>query len=129
MKLRYSSVHPHLRGSFWFYLDLVPFHLAPAGSSKCDYGTSIEISGCENAVRTLAARASKLPGRSLIIGSGGRCKSKEVHAGWGSVPLGCSTQSGQNWNPHYKTSGDIGEGCIHTKYQLVCSGQGNHYIR
>ena len=100
------------------------FHLSPGGSSKCDYGTSVGISGCENAVRTLAESASKKPGRSLVVGAGGKC----MDGGWGQVPSGCSAQSGGDWAPHYKTSGDTGERCIHTMYQLDCSGQGKHYI-
>ena len=101
------------------------FHLAPGGSSECDYGTSVEKSGCENAVRTLASRASKIPGRSLVVGAGGTC----MDGSWGQVPLGCSAQSGGDWAPVYKTTGDTGEGCIHTMYQLVCFDQGKQYIR
>ena len=101
------------------------FHLAPAGSSKCDYGTTIDESDCEGVVRSFAATFEQVPGQSMQIGSGGSC----LDGSWGQVPVGCSAQSGGSWTAHYKTSTDNGEGCIHSAYQLVCLSTGKYFIR
>ena len=93
------------------------FHLAPAGTSKCDHGKSVKQSECGDAVRTLAKIAGKVPARNLLVGRGGRCRD----GGWGSVPLGCSAQSGNDWTAHFKSTGS---NCPATAYQLVCSGPG-----
>ena len=53
----------------------------------------------------------------MVTGSGGPC----LDGSMGSVPLGCSAQSGGDWAAHYKTSGVTGAGCVHEHYQLVCS--------
>ena len=99
------------------------FHLAPGGSSECDYGTVVGKSECESAVRTLAKNAGKFPSSSMVVGVGRTCGGY----GWGHAPLGCSAQSGGGWAAHYKTDGDSGERCMRKMYQLVCSYTGNFY--
>ena len=99
-------------------------HLAPAGAHKCDYGTSIDQSECEAAVRSFAESTGNIPGRSLQVGSGGSCNFES----WGQVPLGCSAQSGDDWASHYKTNTDTGDGCISSIYQLVCAFTGTVYF-
>jgi len=90
--------------------------LAPPGANTCDNGSVVQ-SECEAAVQIFANKASKIPGRSLLVGSGGTCND----GGWGQVPLGCSVQSGGDWAAHYKTGNrDTDAGCIHQMYQLVC---------
>ena len=91
-------------------------HLAPPGSSTCNYGNTVSINECEAA----AALFYPNPGRNLQIGSGGSC----LDGSWGQVPLGCSIQSGGDEAAHFKISGDTGE-CIHPEYQLICSIKGN----
>ena len=91
------------------------YHLAPPGSHECDYGDSATQDACEAAALSLT---SGTPGRSLVVGSGGNC----LDGSWGQVPIGCSVQSGGDWAASYKTSGDTGKGCIHSMYQLVCTG-------
>ena len=44
-------------------------HLAPPGSSSCDYGVKVPQEECEEAGRSFWTN----PGRSLQIGSGGTC--------------------------------------------------------
>ena len=100
--------------------------LAPPGANTCDNGSVVQ-SECEAAVQIFANKASKIPGRSLLVGSGGTCND----GGWGQVPLGCSVQSGGDWAAHYKTGNrDTDAGCIHQMYQLVCydSGMFNLHI-
>ena len=98
-------------------------HLAQPGANSCDNGTVVQ-SGCEAAVQIFANEANKIPGRSMVVGSGGTCND----GGWGQVPLGCSVQSCTNcdWTAHYKTGG---AGC-NKGYQLVCydSGMFNLHI-
>ena len=98
-------------------------HLAEPGANSCDNG-SVDQSGCEAAVQIFANEANKIPGRSMVVGSGGTCND----GGWGQVPLGCSVQSCTNcdWTAHYKTGG---AGC-NKGYQLVCydSGMFNLHI-
>lgn len=91
------------------------YHLAPAGSHKCDYGVSASAAECQAAALGLAAN----PRRTLQTGSGGTC----LDGGWGQVPLGCSAQTGGDNAAHYKTAGDTGSGCIHAAYQLVCKSE------
>ena len=92
-------------------------HLAPPGSSACDYGKTVTKNECQDA----AALFYPNPGRKdLQEGSGGRC----LDGSWGQVPLGCSVQSGGDGAACFKKSGDTGDGCIHEMYQLVCSAEG-----
>ena len=98
-------------------------HLAKPGANSCDHGFVVQ-SGCEAAVQVFANETSKIPGRSLQVGSGGTCG----RSGWGQIPLGCSVQSGGDWTAHYKTDTDTGAGCIHENYQLVCYGMLNFLI-
>ena len=95
-------------------------HLAQPGANTCDNGSVVQ-SECEAAVQIFASEAGKYPGRSMQVGSGGKC----LDGSWGQVPLGCSVQSGGDWTPHYKTGNlDTGVGCIHEHYQLVCYDSG-----
>ena len=98
------------------------WHLAPAGAHVCDFGTSASQGQCETAVADIAKAAGATPSRTLQVGSGGACKD----GGWGQVPVGCSAQSGGDWAPHYKTGGLrwVQADCVHSSYQLVCTGQG-----
>ena len=90
-------------------------HLAPSGSSSCDYGETVSENECEIAGKILHPRAS----RKMQVGSGGTCGS------WGQVPLGCSVQSGGDGATHFKKSGHTAKNCsIHQMYQLVCKGKG-----
>ena len=95
------------------YLDL---HLAPPGSSTCDYGETVSKNECQASAALLLPN----PGKNLRVGSGGGC----LDGRWGQVPLGCSVQTGGDGAAHYKDNGDTGEGCIHKAYQLVCEGMG-----
>ena len=99
-------------------------HLAPGGQSSCDYGVPIDQSECEAAVRSFAQSAGEIPKKSMQVGHGGSC----LDGGWGQVPLGCSAQSGSEWTAHYKTGGNVEEGCTHQHYQLVCAFTGNVYF-
>ncbi len=94
----------------------IPWHLAPAGQFACDYGSPATQNECGTAVAALASQAGRIPPNGIAIGSGGSCND----GSWGSVPLGCSAQTGGNWAAHYKTSGAncyVGYG----SYSLVCS--------
>ena len=95
-------------------------HLAPAGSSSCDYGVTVPQDECVEAGRSLWPNTSK----RLHIGSGGTCSD----GSWGQVPLGCSVQSGGNGAAHYKTSGDTGKDCILQLYQLVCRNESKSHF-
>ena len=88
-------------------------HLAPAGSSTCDYGESVSMAECEAAAKSFFPN----PGRRMQTGLGGTC----LDGSWGQVPLGCSVQSKGDNSAHFKTDGDTGEGCISNHYQLICS--------
>ena len=92
-----------------FVLIIKGLHLAPPGSSSCDYGQTVSIGECERAGRSFWPN----PGRTLQVGSGGTC----LDWSWGQVPMGCSVQTGGDGAAHYKTSGDTGKGCIHHVYQ------------
>jgi len=94
----------------------VAWHLAPSFATACDYGTTATQDQCGSAVKQLASASGNAPGRSLQVGSAGSCND----GSWGSVPLGCSAQTGGDWAAHYKTSG---VNCNNRYYQLVCSGQ------
>ena len=94
-------------------------HLAPPGSSSCDYGVTVPQEECEEAGRSFWPN----PGRSLQIGSGGTC----LDEAWGQVPMGCSVHTGSDGPAHYKTSGDTGKGCIHQSYQLVCREESKYH--
>ena len=100
-------------------------HLAPKGARVCDYGVSINVEDCEDAVESLATAAGKIPGRQIQLGRGGTC----LDDSWGQVPSGCSAQSGEDWAAHYKVGTDTGPGCIHSAYQLVCQSEGKITIR
>ena len=109
---------------FWNF-SLVPMlHLAPGGASECDYGVSIGKSECQASVKYFAGIARKIPGGSLKVGSGGTCSG----GSWGLVPYGCSAESGGDWTAHYKTGVDSGDGCVKSKYQLICTNAGNVFI-
>ena len=95
-------------------------HLAPPGSSSCDYGETVPKHECEAAGRTLSPN----PRRTLQVGHGGSCSD----GSWGQVPLGCSVQSGIDGTAHYKTSGDTAPGCISNIYQLVCRNNGKIFL-
>tara|TARA_A100001011_G_C14291927_1_gene836578 strand:- start:186 stop:2633 length:2448 start_codon:yes stop_codon:yes gene_type:complete len=92
----------------------VPWHLAPAGSLTCDYGTPANQSECEEVVTKLDALYGKKPGRPMQVG------------GWSYVPTGCSSQTGGDWAAHFSTGSlnqSIGSGCLNLDcYSLVCSG-------
>merc|ERR1719321_1655045 len=94
------------------------FHLAPGGSFQCDFGTPATEAQCNELVKGFATAAKKTPGRPLQVGAGGKCND----GGWGSVPLGCSTQSDGDWAAHFKKSGTSKAGCTNKAYQLVCTG-------
>jgi hypothetical protein len=79
----------------------------------CDYGSPAPQNDCLAAVEFVAALAGETPKRNIQVGNGGACN----EVGWGSVPLGCSAQTGGDWTAHYKTSG---VNC-NTGYQLLCS--------
>ena len=100
---------------FYLMILLGEYHLAPSGSHECDYGISATRDECQAAALMLSLVT---PGRSIQEGKGGTC----LDGSWGQVPLGCSVLSGGDWSAHYKTSGDTGKGCIHSMYQLVCTG-------
>jgi hypothetical protein len=91
------------------------WHLAPAGRTTCDYGVLATQSECASAVAALASAANRTPGRNIQVGNVGTCN----EGGWGTVPLGCSAQTGGDWTAHFKTSvencnsGSLG-------YQPVC---------
>jgi len=89
------------------------YHFAPAGSVRCDYGHSVAQPLCALAIGSISTHT---PGRGMQVGSGGSCNDRS----WGSVPRGCSVQSGGDWTAHYKTSGTVQDGCAHNMYQLVC---------
>ena len=74
------------------------WHLAPTGARACDTGVAASQAQCVDAVKQVAASAGRVPGRGLQIGS------------WSWVPPGCSAQSGGDWTPHFKTSGDTSWG-------------------
>jgi hypothetical protein len=93
----------------------IPWHLAPAGQTSCDYGSPATQNQCETAVAAVASMDGRIPGRGILIGSGGSCND----GAWGSIPLGCSAQIGGDWAAHYKTSG---ANCNPGRYSLVCSG-------
>ena len=93
------------------------WHLAPKGAHICDHGKTASQGQCQAAVSSIATRAGATPKRTLQVGSGGSCRD----GGWGQVPVGCSAQSGGDWTPHYKT-GTAQANCVHSSYQLVCSG-------
>ena len=86
-------------------------HLAPPGSSSCDYGISVTKDECEAAAKSLWPN----PQTGLQVGSGGTC----LNGGWGQVPLGCSVNR-ENGASHYKFFGDDAQDCVHQNYQLVC---------
>merc|ERR1711871_1677618 len=98
------------------------YHLAPKGATNCESGNPITIKYCDKAVAILARRNNKTPGRALQTGSGGKCGD----GGWGSVPRGCSAQTGGDWAAHLKTSGI---NCNNGGYQLVCTGPGKQEPR
>merc|ERR1719191_1316986 len=98
------------------------WHLAPPGAHECDAGSPAPEAHCQQIVKEFASDIGKTPGRGLQIGAGGGC----MDGGWGQVPLGCSAQSGGDWAGHFKKSGGLGAGCIHSAYQLVCSGPSSH---
>merc|ERR1711871_1337991 len=98
------------------------YHLAPKGATNCESGNPITIKYCDKAVAILARRNNKTPGRALQTGSGGKCGD----GGWGSVPRGCSAQTGGDWAAHLKTSGI---NCNNGGYQLVCTGPGKQVIK
>ena len=94
----------------------VPWHLAPAGQTSCDYGSPATQNECEKAVAALASKAGTKPGRGIQYGSSGSC----YEGGWGNIPLGCNAQTGGDWAAHYKTSGaNCNSGNV--AYSLVCS--------
>lgn len=94
-----------------------PYHLAPAGASRCDYGTTPPQNKCLEAANILATEAGKTMGRATLqVGSGGTCND----GGWGQVPSGCSVQSAGDWTAHFKTSASD---CAHSAYQLVCDNR------
>eukprot|EP00808_Paulinella_micropora_P009603 g9125.t1 len=92
------------------------YHLAPAGSSSCDFGTIVSLSECEAAVIHLAQKAKQVLKRRLVIGNGGTCGD----GAWGQVPHGCSSQTGFDWAPHYKAAGT---NCPNNLFQLVCTSR------
>ena len=98
------------------FLEVLDLHLAPPGSSTCDFGVSVPKEECEAAALYFWPN----PGRKLHVGQGGTC----CDSGWGVVPLGCSiqiVQGGGDGTAHYKISGVTCSGCIHQlAYQLVC---------
>jgi hypothetical protein len=98
-------------------------HLAPAGSVQCDYGLEAAQAICGAAVLSLAAAQEVTPGRvDLQVGGGGAC----LDGGWGSVPLGCSAQSGGDWAGYFRLAeaGDnASAACLDSDYQLVCTGK------
>lgn len=94
------------------------YHLAPGGANVCDFGEPATRDACEAAVAILAEEEGASPGRALQVGQGGGCND----GGWGSVPGGCSSQSGGDWAAHWKTD-FTAEGCVHGAYQLVCTGE------
>ena len=98
----------------------VEFFLALPGAHACNNGIPVPKSDCENAGKLLAPN----PGRTLQVGSGGTC----LDGGWGSVPKGCSVQTGGDRAAHFKTHGDTGHGCIDSGYQLVCKVPGIHFL-
>ena len=73
------------------------YHLAPKGATNCESGNPITVKYCDKAVAILARRNNKTPGE-LQTGSGGKCGD----GGWGSVPRGCSAQTGGDWAAHLK---------------------------
>jgi hypothetical protein len=105
------------------------WHLAPAGLTKCDYGTGASLELCFAAVSSCFAAISSLPSpvassSNLNLGSSGTCND----SGWGERPLGCSVKEvfnnqGQvtDWTAFYKTSGSTSPSCISPAYKLVCS--------
>merc|ERR1719379_1061780 len=98
------------------------YHLAPKGATNCESGYPMTSTYCDKAVAILARRNNKTPGRALQTGSGGKCGD----GGWGSVPRGCSAQTGGDWAAHLKTSGI---NCNNGSYQLVCTGPGKQVIK
>ena len=63
---------------------------------------------------SLASVANRTPARGMVIGSGGTCNDNS----WGTIPLGCSAQTGGDWTAHYIMDGP---NCNNGNYQLVCS--------
>jgi len=95
------------------------WHLAPVGSTTCDSGTNASSGECEAIVKSLATKNKRVPGRSMQFASGFELLEPCNDSAWGSVPIGCSAQTGGDWAAHYKTGGvNCNRG-----YQLVCSGK------
>jgi hypothetical protein len=93
--------------------------LAPHGATSCcDFGKPVGRDDCQKAVQELADKVDKTPARDLQVFPQ-VCETCKDGA-WGSVPLGCSAQTGYDWTAHYKGSG---LNCIAEEfYQLVCFG-------
>lgn len=93
------------------------YHFAPAGYTQCDSGDPVGRDDCLNAVSALTHAAGIQRGRTnMPVGAGGRCND----GGWGSVPLGCSSQTGGDHAAHWKSGGINCNG--HRVYSLVCTG-------
>jgi len=91
-----------------------PYFLAEAAAYTCPEGSgTVDEADCEAVAAGLATSPA---GRSLRKGSGGSCAGWS----WGSVPVGCSLQSGGDNTAHYKSGGVTGPGCVKDKFQLVC---------
>lgn len=88
----------------------VPYHLAPMGASKCDFGTSASAEWCQEVATAIAKFKGKQPKRLRWVGR------------YHTLPTGCSLQSGGDWTPHFNTHPNP-----HTTagYQMVCTGAGD----
>lgn len=104
-------------------------HLAPPGAIACDSGNPVSEQQCLAAVQQLVKTANAKQGRNTLVkGYGGKCND----GSWGSVPTGCSAQSGQkgdpgvfragDWAAHFKTGPATPPNCASKVYQLVCTG-------
>ena len=100
--------------------DHTQWHLAPSGSSYCDYGDNALVSECQVAGNLVASEAGQTPERTMQ-GPQTENSCNPSSAAWDGIPDGCSVQTGtSDWSAHYRTSTIDCAGS--SNYQLVCSG-------
>jgi hypothetical protein len=125
---RYLATYPHMVIYIKKYnsnTNYNKYHLAPKGAATCDFGEIVPKRDCLSAVKQLAPRPLGRP--SLQEGQGGRC----LDGSWGSVPTGCSAQTGGDWAAHHKTGrcrGGAGwQQGVNKIYQLTCQTTTYYY--
>ena len=81
------------------------WHLAPPGALTCDYGVVATEAQCHAAgIMLAAANGQTLRRGTLQVGTASGASS-DCDPGWGTVPVGCSVQSGVNRYATYESDG------------------------